>query len=124
MSNLSDKNESQKSVKYAKSNSNQTDDYEPSKATSDYFKKHPLKNLNTKNMKSMQIWINQKVNENPSNMEYNVISLKFLKQLSFALSLILNKSSFTLSKYRIFYEFQSWFCGQKLRILPKKFSIL
>lgn len=62
---------------------------DPSKVTVEYFKQHPLRRLSKKKLETVQSWINQKISQDPSNVECYVI-FKFLRFLKVHLSKLTN----------------------------------
>ena len=55
--------------------SNRTVSFDPTLNTQDYFRQHPFRQLSSKKLRSVQNWINQKLSEDPTNIDYYVISL-------------------------------------------------
>lgn len=59
--------------------SNRTVSFDPTLNTQDYFRQHPFRQLSSKKLRSVQNWINQKLSEDPTNIDYYVISLFLYK---------------------------------------------
>lgn len=53
--------------------SNRTVSFDPTLNTQDYFRQHPFRQLSSKKLRSVQNWINQKLSEDPTNIDYYVI---------------------------------------------------
>lgn len=54
--------------------SNRIVSFDPTLNTQDYFRQHPFRQLSSKKLRSVQNWINQKLSEDPTNIDYYVIN--------------------------------------------------
>lgn len=52
--------------------SNRSVSFDPTLATQEYYRQHPFRRLSNKKLRSVQNWINQKLSEDPANLDYYV----------------------------------------------------
>lgn len=55
--------------------SNRSVSFDPTLATQEYYRQHPFRRLSNKKLRSVQNWINQKLSEDPANLDYYVKKL-------------------------------------------------